>query len=108
MGEAALYPAIVQLAPVGNLTLTAPTTRDGQQVVGVRGSVRTSTGSTAKGTATLYVTTATPTLPIAYSAEAVDDGETATETGTFSSWGEAVRFKVPTDSVAFSSIPSSG
>jgi hypothetical protein len=108
IGEAALYPALVQLAPIGNLTLTAPTTRDGQQVIGVRGSIRTNSGSTANGTAILYVAIATPTLPVAYSAEAVDDGETATETGTFSSWGEPVQFTVPTESVAFSSISGSG
>ena len=108
IGEAALYPALVQLAPIGNLTLTGPTSRDGQQAVGVRGSVRTSMGSTAKGTAILYVATATPTLPIAYSAEAVDGTQTTTETGTFSSWGEPVHFAVPTDSVAFSSISGSG
>lgn len=106
VGELSFYPALVRLAPIGSLTLTAPSTRDGQQVVGVRGSVSTSAGSTAKGTATLYVATAKPTLPIAYSAVAVDNGQTATETGTFSTWGEPVHFTVPTDSVAFSSISS--
>jgi hypothetical protein len=106
--QVALYAALKVLAPTGSLNLTPTTTRDGQQVVGVRGNARTSKGSTAKGTAILYVATATPTLPIAYSAEASDDGETASETGTFSAWGKPVHLTAPTDSVPFASIPTSG
>jgi hypothetical protein len=107
IAELALYPALEELAPKGKLTLTPPTTRDGQQVIGVRGSVRTSTGSTASGTAVLYVSSSTPTLPVAYSAGATDHGQTAVETGTFSNWGKPVHFAVPAQSVAFSTLSTS-
>jgi hypothetical protein len=70
----------------------------------VKGNVHTSAGSTAKGTAILYVTIATPTLPVAYSASATDHGQTAMETGTFSGWGKPVLFAAPAQSIAFSSI----
>jgi hypothetical protein len=104
IAELALYPALQELSPTGKLTLTAPTTRDGRQVVGVRGSVRTSKGSTAKGTVILYVSTTSPTVPVAYSATATDQGQTAVETGTFSDWGEPVHLTAPTPSIAFSKI----
>jgi hypothetical protein len=104
IAELALYPALEDLSPTGKLTLTAPTTLDGRRVIGVRGSVRTSKGSTAKGTVILYVSTTSPTVPVAYSATASDQGQTAVETGTFSDWGEVVHFTAPTQSVAFSKI----
>ncbi|MGO9343058.1 MAG: hypothetical protein ACLP6E_11145 [Acidimicrobiales bacterium] len=104
IAELALYPALEELAPTGKLTMTAPTTWDGRQVVGISGSARTSTGSQANGTAVLYVTTATPFLPIGYSAEAANNGQTATETGTFSDWGKPVNLSAPTHSIAFSSL----
>ena len=108
IAELALYPALEVLAPTGNLTLTPATTWDGRQAVGIRGSARTSTGSQAKGTAILFVTTATPFLPIGYSAEAANNGQTATETGTFSDWGKPVHLAAPTHSIAFSSLSANG
>lgn len=107
VAELALYPALEALSPTGKLTLTAPTTRDGQQVIGVRGSVRTSKGSAATGTAIVYVATTTPTVPIAYSADASDHGQTVVESGTFSDWGRPVHLTLPTGSVAFSTVSAS-
>jgi hypothetical protein len=108
ISELGLYPALEDLAPIGKLTLTAPTVVDGQHVVGVRGAVRTSTGSTAKGTCILYVDDSEPTLPIGYAGVARDHGETVTETGSFSAWGKAVILSAPAQSVAFSSIQQGG
>jgi hypothetical protein len=104
IGELGLYPALEDLAPIGKLTLTAPTVVYGQHVVGVRGAVRTSTGSSARGTCILYVADGKPTLPVGYAAEARDHGQTVTETGSFADWGKAVILSAPAQSVAFSSI----
>jgi hypothetical protein len=95
------------LEPTGHLTLTAVTTRAGHQVVGVSGSLPASAGSSLTGTVTIYVATTGAALPIAYSARASGSGgESATDSGTFSAWGEPVHLTAPTHTVPLSSVPT--
>jgi hypothetical protein len=99
--------ALNQLHPTGSLTLTAPTTRASQSVIGVRGGLPSGTPATATGSATLYVARDNPTVPIVYDVQQKVNGSTSTYVGTYSDWGQPLHLAIPTHAVALSSLPSS-
>jgi hypothetical protein len=108
-----LYPTVVQavtlssllsqLRPVPPLVESSPGTVAGQQVVGVRGDLRSSPG---EGEATFWVATAAPNAPVGIDAQATGKNKTVTQVGVFSKWGERLRVKTPLGSVPFSSLAS--
>jgi hypothetical protein len=96
-----------QIRPTGHLKLTASTTKAGQSVIGVAGGLPGQASTGTKGSATLYVSTSSPTVPIVFSAEQTSSGVKETDVGTFSRWGKALGIVAPTSSVAFASLPLS-
>jgi hypothetical protein len=95
-----------QLNPSGTLTLTNPTTVAGRQTIGVKGGLPGPPQSGITGTATLYVATSAPTVPLKLTGTATQGTQHVTETGTFSDWGKPVHLTTPTGAVAFSSVPT--
>jgi hypothetical protein len=108
-----LYQSVVQavtlknvlahLTPTGSLIESSEGTVAGHTVVGVRGTLP---NSNKIGTATVWVATAPPTVPIGIDAEITTGGQTVTEVGTFTRWGEKFLFQAPSGAVAFSTLPS--
>ncbi|HEY7948461.1 MAG TPA: hypothetical protein VID75_12360 [Acidimicrobiales bacterium] len=96
-----------QIQPNGHLSLTGSTTKAGQSVIGVSGGLPGPATKGTTGSATLYVSTARPTVPIVFSAEQTSAGVKETDVGTFSRWGQPLNIPVPTGTVAFSSLPGS-
>lgn len=94
-----------ELQPSGHLTLTARTTRASTAVIGVRGGLPGATASSQKATATIYVATSSPNVPIVFDVEQPSSKES--EIGTYSHWGKPVHLVAPTATVAFSSLPTS-
>ena len=75
------------LSPGGALTVTGPSTVDGQQVLAVAGDL-TGQASSTQGTATLYVSTVAPFLPVKLVMFSPLTGtSTPLETIVFKNWG---------------------
>jgi hypothetical protein len=98
---------LTQIKPNGHLALTPSTTRAGHSVIGVTGGLPGPAVKGTTGSATLYISTRHPTVPIVFSAEQTTAGVKETDVGTFSRWGKPVQIAVPTGAVAFSSLPMS-
>jgi len=98
---------LTQIEPNGHLSLTAATTKAGRSVIGVSGGLPGPATKGTTGSATLYVSSTRPTVPIVFTAEQTTGGVRETDVGTFSRWGQPVQIPVPTSTVAFSSLPGS-
>jgi len=92
---------LAQLSPVSPLIESSPGTVAGQQVVGVRGDLRSSPG---QGEATFWVATSPPNVPVGIDAQATGKNTTVTEVGVFTKWGERFRLRAPSGAVPFSSL----
>ena len=102
-----LSSTVAQLAPTGTLTLTAPTTIAGRQAVGVRGGLPGPSQSGVTGSTTLYVSAASPTVPLRFVGDARQGSQRVRDEGTFSNWGRPLHLDAPGKSVPFSSLPTS-
>jgi len=100
--ELVLKSVMAHLTPAGTLAESTPGLVNGHEVIGVRGNAPLVAQA---GSATLWVTTAPPTVPIGTSTQTTDKGTAVTQVGTFSRWGEHVDLKAPSGSVPF---PSGG
>ena len=85
--------------PRGSLEKSTPVTLGGRSVVGVRGGLA---DATEQGSATMWVATATPNVPVGVEAQTTS----GSEIGVFSKWGERFRFEAPSGAVAFSAPPT--
>jgi len=94
---------LAQLEPLAPLVESMPGTLGGRHVIGVRGELPSHSGN---GSATFWVSTSKPTVPVGVDAQSTNGGQTVTEIGAFSKWGE--RFSLPSlpSAVAFSTIPT--
>jgi hypothetical protein len=99
-----LQSAIAQLIPSGTLKFTGLRTVQGRQVIGVRGGLPGGAQSGLSGTATLYVATSRPTVPLAYDEEVSNGKQHGQDTGTFSNWGAPLHLSAPTGAVPFSTV----
>jgi hypothetical protein len=98
--------ALGEATPTGTLTLTPTGTVDGQQVVGVRGGLPADSASGARGSMTLYVSTAAPYLPVELVTQGSLAGQNASATVTFSRWRQPVSVTAPASATPFSSLSS--
>jgi hypothetical protein len=98
--------ALTELEPEGHLTLTSATTRSGRPAVGVRGGLPNTSSASVKGSVVIYVSTASPTVALAFSGQATSSGVKETDKGTFTNWGKRLNLTAPTGAVAFSSLPA--
>jgi hypothetical protein len=100
-GDATLPSAMGNLAIAGKLTQTAPTTVNGEPVIGIR-TDDTITGSPRSTlVATLYLSRTSKPLPVR-ATYTYSKGGTATI--TFSDWGEKVTLKAPAHSIPLSQL----
>jgi hypothetical protein len=99
--DATLPSAMASLAIPGHTTETAPTTIDGQSVIGIRGSLPVSGSPHAAVTATIYVSRASSPLPVR---AIYTEGKGSTETVSLSHWGETVALKAPTNVIPASQL----
>jgi hypothetical protein len=86
---------LTEINPVGTLSKTAPTTVDGQSVVGVRGPAPAGDGMPAGSDVTVYVAAKGRPLPVSCL-----EGSGKDETHiTLSRWGEPVSVAVPQSAI---------
>jgi hypothetical protein len=97
---------LAQLNPTGTLSVTAPSTLAGRQVVGVKGGLPGTPQKGVTGRTTLFVATSDPTVPLEFSGTADQGTQHVTDKGTFSNWGKPLQLTAPTPSVPFSSVPT--
>jgi hypothetical protein len=97
---------LAQLDPTGTLTVTAPTTVAGRQVVGVKGGLPGAPQTGVTGNTTLFVAATDPTVPLKFSGTAAQGSQHVQDKGTFSDWGKPLKLMVPTGAVPFSSVPT--
>jgi hypothetical protein len=95
------------LKPTGHLTLTAATTRASHAVVGVKGDLPPGAAKGTTGSAVLYVSTATPTVPIVFDVQQDTSGTKESDVGTFSNWGTPLHLVAPATTVPYASLPAS-
>ena len=95
-----------QLQPTGTLILTGTTTVAGREAIGVKGGLPGPPQTGVTGATTLYVATSDPTVPLKLSGAADEGTQHVVEAGSFTSWGKALHLVAPTNSVAFSSVPT--
>lgn len=98
---ATLISALGQLSPPGKLTETAPTTIDGQSVVGIRGTPANQAGATASSI--LYVTRSKDPLPVRLSVSVTSSSGNVRSTVDLSGWGEHVVLTAPTGAIPVAS-----
>ncbi len=96
-----------QLAPTGSLVESTPGTVAGHEVIGVRGGLPGTAQRGVTGNAVLYVSTASPTLPVGFTGQATTGTKSVTDVGAFSHWGEPLRLQPPSSAMPYSSIPTS-
>jgi hypothetical protein len=99
--------ALANIQPAGKLTLTAPTTKDGQSVIGVHGEPPGTLAKGTTGSSVLYVATGQPTIPLVFQVTEATGANKESDVGTYSNWGKALNLVAPTKTVPLSSIPSS-
>jgi hypothetical protein len=100
-----LASTLTELQPSGKLSLTAATTKAAHAVIGVHGGLPGGATKGTTGSATLYVSTAGPAVPIVFDATQTTSGTKETSVGTFTQWGKPLNLVAPTATVAFSSLP---
>jgi hypothetical protein len=96
-----LASALSQLAPPAPLSETAPTTIDGQSVIGIRGTPPKQAGAVASSI--LYVSRSQHPLPVRLSVSVKTNASTVSSTVDLSGWGEHVSLTPPSDVVPMSS-----
>ena len=96
-----LASALSQLAPPAPLSETAPTTIDGQSVIGIRGTPPKQAGAVASSI--LYVSRSPHPLPVRLSVSVTTNASTVSSTVDLSVWGEHVSVTPPSDVVPMSS-----
>lgn len=90
MSSAILVPSVMQqLVDIDDLKEVGVANVNGQEALELRGNAGES------GTETIYVSTASPYLPIAVSAVSTQDGERVTDELVFSRWGEKFKVAAP-------------
>ena len=95
-----------ELEPKGHLA-EVPKTFNGTSAVAVTGGLPGAAQQGVTGTSTMYVAAGSPTVPIGFTGTAKNNGQTVSDNGTFTKWGEQVPLSAPTGTiVAFSSIPT--
>jgi hypothetical protein len=92
-GNVTLPGALALLTPSRPITETGTSTVNGQQVMGLRGSIR-------GGTATVFVSTVGTSLPV----EVVATAKQASDTATLDHWGEPVHVVPPHNPIPLSSL----
>jgi hypothetical protein len=97
---------LAQLNPTSPLTVTAPTTVAGRQVVGVKGGLPGPPQSGVTGHTTLFVAASDPTVPLEFSGTAAQGSQHVVDKGTFTDWGKPLKLTAPAGSVPFSSVPT--
>lgn len=102
----ALLPSseITPYIPVNSLTVGSPKELGGHDVVPVTGSAPSTDGASA--TATIYVSTASPYVPVGATLTGTGTTKNDTEEATFNEWGEGVTTTTPSPVVSYSSITS--
>jgi hypothetical protein len=90
-----------ELQVASPLTLTAPTTADGQRVIGVQGSVPASQQSSGPAQVTLYVAAIGIPRPVLYTASAAGGAQNRI---AFSRWGETVPLTAPQGAISAASL----
>lgn len=84
--------------------------RSGYRVIGVTGPIKNVPGDgqtqPTKGTASLYVTSSVPHLPVEYTENGKIGKVTSKVDMTFSQWGEVVAVSAPPSAVGYSSLSS--
>jgi hypothetical protein len=88
--------------PSGDLVIGQVTTLHKHQVLPVSGAAPST--ASGKATATLYVSTTAPFVPIGGILTSTGSTSSNDEDVAFTSWGESIDYKAPSGSVAFSSI----
>ncbi len=99
--DATLSSALATLAIRGHLTETAPTTIDGQPVIGIHGEVPIPGSPQTTVAETLYVSRTNSPLPVS-ATYTYSKGGIATI--TLSDWGETVALKAPTNAIPESQL----
>ena len=111
-----VYVAVTTNSAITNNITFAPhqesgaSKRSGYRVIGITGPITNDTASgqtqPAKGTASLYVTSSSPHLPVEYT-ENGRVGKVASKLDlTFSSWGEPIALSTPPGAAPYSSLSS--
>ena len=88
--------------PVSNLTIGKVSTLRGRSVLAVSGTASSSAG--AQATATLYVSTTAPYVPVGGSLVGTGSTTSNTEVVAFTAWGEKVQPEVPAGSTPYSTL----
>jgi hypothetical protein len=101
-----LASTLAELQPKAPLAFTAATTKASHPVIGVKGGLPGSPASGTSGTATLYVATSGPGIPVVFSAQESNSGSKESDVGTFSNWGKPLHLVAPTNTVPFASLPA--
>jgi hypothetical protein len=90
--------------PVGNLRVGNVSTLRGRSVLAVSGGASEQAGATA--TATLYVSTSAPFVPVGGSLVGTGAQKGDSEVVAFTAWGERVHPQAPTSATPYSSLAS--
>ena len=90
--------------PVGNLKIGNVSTLRGRSVLAVLGAASEEAGASA--TATLYVSTTSPFVPVGGSLVGTGSQNGDSEVVAFTAWGEKVHPQAPTSATPYSSIQS--
>ncbi len=98
---ATLISALGQLSPPGKLTETAPTTIDGQSVIGIRGTPASQAGATASSV--LYISRSKDPLPVRLSVSVTSSNGDVRSTVDVSGWGEHVVLTAPSGAIPIAS-----
>jgi len=103
-GGVTVSSALAQITPAGTLTETAPTTLDGQAVIGVSGRLPAAYGQ--PGSMTTYVIRGSSPLPVLMTITLRASGHVSAGHGSasVSDWGEHVTVSAPTNAIPLSKI----
>jgi len=93
------------VTPRGQLTETAPTTIDGQRVIGIKGRIPQSVGGPTLGTLTEYVTATSTPLPVR---AIYRFGNGVSAQVTFSRWGEHLSLHAPANVISAQALRALG
>lgn len=83
-----------KIAPTGVLTMSRPITLNGVNVVAIAGKVAT-TNSLVKASATLFIATTPPFLPVQETITALVSGVTVSAVTMFKNWGSPLEIVAP-------------
>ena len=96
-----LKSVLAELTPSGSLAESTRGRIAGKSVVGIRGALPDATN---RGTATFWVATTAPTVPVGVDAQTTSGGQSVLEFGVFSRWGERFQFTAPSGALPFSAL----